>query len=65
MRLALYTVVYTVAVFDYAAENSYVRAVGCNLHLSLNCLPCTLNAKPVRMLKSYNNENEECIFIDL
>lgn len=30
---------------DDAAEKSSVRAVGCNLHLSLNCLLCTLNAK--------------------
>lgn len=59
----MYTAVYTVAVLIiYAAEKSYVTAVGCNLHLSLNCLPCTLNAKPVRMLKCY--EHEECIFID-
>lgn len=29
---------------------SSVTAVGCNIHLSLNCLPCTLNAMPVRML---------------
>lgn len=30
------------------------KAVGCNLHLSLNRLPCTFNAKPVRMLKCYS-----------
>lgn len=51
--------------FDYAAEDSFVRAVGCNLHLSLNCLPCTFNAKPVRMLKCYSNKNEEFVFIDI
>lgn len=37
--------------FDYAAEISNVKAVGCNLHLSLNCLLCTLNAKPVKNAK--------------
>lgn len=67
-RLAFHTVTCNPmsASFDYAAESSHVRAVGCNLHLSLNCLPCTFNAKPVRMLKCYNddNKNEECIFID-
>lgn len=51
--------------FDYAAESSNVKVVGCDLHLSLNCLLCTLNAKPVRMLKCYNDKNEECIFIDV
>lgn len=45
----------------YMLLKNHVTAFGCNLHLSLNCLPCTLNAKPVRMLKC----NEECIFIDL
>lgn len=47
-----------------AAEYSNVKAVGCNLHVRLNCLPCTFNAKPVSMLKCYGHESEECIFID-
>lgn len=67
-RLALYTVKcnpMSAGCLVYAAENSNVKAVGCNLHVGLNCLPRTFNAKPVTMLKCYDHENEECIFIDI
>ena len=66
-RLALYTVKcnpMSAGSLVYAAEYSNVKLVGCNLHVSLNCLPCTFNAKPVTMLKCYGHESEECIFID-
>lgn len=48
--IVLHVIRWAQAVLKMLLKNSNVKAVGCNPRQSLNCLPCTANARPGRML---------------